>query len=91
MIPFYAIDLELFDFNQIRFSFGETKEEAIRKRKSKFIKYSYFLMHKIGGFFSVYCGGGFGFISEIRLCLDGGPDYFLVKRFDKKSEMGNQL
>ena len=48
-------------------------------------------MHKMGGFFSVYCGGGFGFISEIGLCLDGGPDYLLVKRFDKKSEMGNQL
>jgi len=33
--PFYAIDSELFDFHQIRFSFGETTEEAIRKRKSK--------------------------------------------------------
>ncbi len=33
--PFYAIDLELFDFHQYRFSFGETTEEAIRKRKSK--------------------------------------------------------
>jgi hypothetical protein len=32
---FYAIDPELFDFHQIRFSFGETTEEAIRKRKSK--------------------------------------------------------
>ena len=33
--PFYAIDLELFDFQQIRFSLGETTEEATRKRKSK--------------------------------------------------------
>ncbi len=33
--PFYAIDPELFDFHQIRFSFGETTEEATRKRKSK--------------------------------------------------------
>ena len=35
MNPFYAIDSELFDFLQIRFSFGKTKEEAIRNRKSK--------------------------------------------------------
>jgi hypothetical protein len=30
-IPFYAMDPELFDFHQIRFSKGETTEEAIRK------------------------------------------------------------
>jgi hypothetical protein len=30
-IPIYAIDPELFDFHQIRFSFGETAEEVIRK------------------------------------------------------------
>jgi len=35
IIPFYAIDPELFDFHQFRFSFGETTEEAIKKRKSK--------------------------------------------------------
>jgi hypothetical protein len=29
--PFYAIGSELFDFHQIRFSFGETTEEASRK------------------------------------------------------------
>jgi hypothetical protein len=30
-IPFYAIGSDLFDFHQIRFSFGETTEEAGRK------------------------------------------------------------
>jgi hypothetical protein len=34
-IPFYAMDPELFDFHLFRFSFGETSEEVIRKRKSK--------------------------------------------------------
>jgi hypothetical protein len=29
------LNQELFDFHQIRFSFGETTEEAARKRKSK--------------------------------------------------------
>jgi len=29
---------ELFDFHLFRFSFGETKEEATRKRKSKFVE-----------------------------------------------------
>ena len=33
--PFYALELELFDFHLFRFSFGETAEEATRKRKSK--------------------------------------------------------
>jgi hypothetical protein len=33
--PFYAMDSELFDFHLFRFSFGETTEEATRKRKSK--------------------------------------------------------
>jgi hypothetical protein len=35
MIPFYAIDPELFDFHLFRFSFGETTEEVKRNRKSK--------------------------------------------------------
>jgi hypothetical protein len=35
LIPFYSNNPELFYFHQIRFSFGETTEEAIRKRKSK--------------------------------------------------------
>jgi len=39
--PFYAIDSELFDFQQIRFSFGKTKEEATGKRKSKVIVQSF--------------------------------------------------
>jgi hypothetical protein len=30
MIPFHAFDPELFDFHQIRFSFGEITEEASR-------------------------------------------------------------
>jgi hypothetical protein len=29
--PFYAIGPELFDFQQIRFSSGETTEESIKK------------------------------------------------------------
>jgi hypothetical protein len=33
--PFYAMAQDLFDFRLFRFSFGETTEEAIRKRKSK--------------------------------------------------------
>jgi hypothetical protein len=33
--PFYAIDVELFDFHIFRFSSGETTEEVARKRKSK--------------------------------------------------------
>jgi hypothetical protein len=41
MNPFYAIDSELFDFHQIRFSFGETMEEATGKRKSKVIVQSF--------------------------------------------------
>jgi hypothetical protein len=39
--PFYAIDSELFDFQQIRFSFGKTTEEATGKRKSKVIVQSF--------------------------------------------------
>jgi hypothetical protein len=35
IIPFFAMDPELFDFHLFRFSFGETTEEVIRKRKSK--------------------------------------------------------
>jgi hypothetical protein len=35
IIPIYALGPELFDFHEIRFSFGETTEEAIRKGKSK--------------------------------------------------------
>jgi hypothetical protein len=34
-IPFYAIDVELFDFHLFRFYSGETTEEVSRKRKSK--------------------------------------------------------
>jgi hypothetical protein len=34
-IPFFALDLELFDFHLFRFSFGETSEEVARNRKSK--------------------------------------------------------
>jgi hypothetical protein len=33
--PFYALELELFDFHLFRFSFGETTEEVTRKGKSK--------------------------------------------------------
>jgi len=40
-IPFYAIDSELFDFQKVRFSFGETMEEATGKRKSKGIVQSF--------------------------------------------------
>ena len=29
--PFYALELELFDFHLFRFSFGETAEEVTRK------------------------------------------------------------
>jgi hypothetical protein len=35
MNPFYAMDVELFDFQHFRFSSGETTEEVARKRKSK--------------------------------------------------------
>ncbi len=34
-IPFYALELELFDFHLFRFSFGEISEEVARKGKSK--------------------------------------------------------
>jgi hypothetical protein len=46
--PFYAFDPELFDFQLFRFSFGETLEEAIRNRKSKFKEQSLFLTYKVG-------------------------------------------
>jgi hypothetical protein len=45
-IPYYAADLELYDFQLFRFSFGEISEEVIRNRKSKYIDQSFFLMHK---------------------------------------------
>jgi hypothetical protein len=35
LIRDYAFASELFDFHLFRFSFGETTEEAVRKRKSK--------------------------------------------------------
>jgi hypothetical protein len=48
MNPFYEMDLELFDFHIIRFSFGETTEEAIRKGKSK-SKRTKFVSNAISG------------------------------------------
>ena len=33
--PFYALELQLFDFHIFRFSLGEATEEVTRKRKLK--------------------------------------------------------
>jgi hypothetical protein len=37
--PFYALELELFNFHLFRFSLGATTEEVARKRKSKSYHY----------------------------------------------------